>query len=282
MRIESFFDKNTGTVSYLVIDETTKNCAIIDPVLDYDIFSGKISHQSANNLINFISDNKFKLEWILETHIHADHLTASSYIKEKIGGKIAIGEGIYEVLKYWVKFFNIENEVPVDGSQFDKIFKDQEVFKIGNLSAKFITTAGHTPACGSYIIDDAVFVGDLMFMPETGTGRTDFPGGSAKEMFKSIQKIFALPNNTRIFTCHDYPKEGADAKFQSTVLEQKEKNIFAKINSEKEYVEARMARDKNLAVPKLIFPSIQINLRCGKMPASENNGASYLKIPLSS
>lgn len=281
MQIKNFFDSLTNTFSYIIIDDESKNCAIIDSVLNYDIFSGKITYHSADILIDFIQKNNLHLEWILETHIHADHLTAAYYLQKKLGGKIVIGEGIFEVLEYWVKFFNIENEVMVDGSQFDKIFKEGEDFKIGNLTAKFIKTPGHTPACGSYIIEDAVFVGDLIFMPQLGTGRTDFPGGSAREMFKSIQKIFSLPKNTRIFTCHDYPLEGNDPQFTSTVATQKEQNILAKINSEEEYVKARMARDEKLTVPKLLLPSIQVNLRCGKLPAPESNGISYLKIPLS-
>ncbi|MCE3255214.1 MAG: beta-lactamase [Rickettsiaceae bacterium] len=283
MQIKAFFDPATFTISYIVTDEASKNCAIIDPVLDYDIFSGKISTKSADNLISFIQANNLQLEWILETHIHADHLTGASYIKEKLGNrniKIAIGEGIFEVLNYWVKAFNVAGEVQTDGKQFSHIFKDGEVFKIGNLEAKFLTNPGHTPACGSYLIDDAVFVGDLMFMPALGTGRADFPGGDAKKQFSSIQKIFSLPENTKIFTGHDYPKEGEQPNWESTIAEQKAKNVFAKITNEGEYIEARTARDKNLAVPKLLFPAIQINLRCGQLPKPEQNGTSYLKLPL--
>ncbi len=280
MKIQAFFDSNTSTVSYVIIDETTAKCAIIDSVLDYDIFSGRITHQSADNLIAFIKDNNLQVEWLLETHIHADHLTASSYLQEQLGGKISIGEGIFEVLKYWVKVFNIGDEVPVDGSQFNHIFKDGETFKIGNLEAKFLTTPGHTPACGSYLIGDCVFVGDLMFMPNLGTGRADFPGGDASQEFDSIQKIFSLPKSTKIFTCHDYPKDGEQAKWQSTVEAQQQENIFAKIANKDEYIQARKNRDKNLAVPKLLLPSIQINLRVGKLPKVEDNNVSYLKIPL--
>jgi len=294
MKIQAFFDSQTSTVSYIVIDETTQNCAIIDSVLDYNIFSGKISHQSADNLIAFIKENNLQTQWILETHIHADHLTAASYLKEKlaqkIAPKIAIGEGIFEVLKYWVKVFNIGDEVPIDGSQFDHIFRDNEVFKIGNLEVRFITTPGHTPACGSYLIGDSVFVGDLIFMPNLGTGRADFPGGDAKQEFDSIQKIFSLPPSTKIFTCHDYPSDNEPAKWQSTVEKQREENILAKITNKEEYVQARQNRDKNLAVPKLLLPSIQINLRAGALPkkenmsqenmSQENMSLSYIKIPL--
>lgn len=283
MSTHPFFDKDTGTVSYIISDDETKKCAILDSVLDYDIFSGRTKTTSADILINFITSNNLEVEWILESHIHADHLTAAHYLKhklnQKIAPKIAIGFGIIEVLKYWVKAFNL-NDVAIDGSQFDHIFKDHEVFKIGNKSAKFIATPGHTPACSSYIIDDAVFVGDLMFMPEIGTGRADFPGGSAATQFASIQKIFLLPENTKIFTGHDYPADNKEAHWQSTVATQKEKNIFAKINSEAEYVAARQNRDKNLAVPKLLLPALQINLRCGAFPKAENNNISYIKIPL--
>lgn len=281
MIVRDFFDPNTSTFSYIIIDDVTKKCAIIDPVLDYDQFSGKISHISANNLIKFIQENDLKLEWILETHIHADHLTAASYIKEKIDGKIAIGEGIFEVLKYWARAFNIENEVSQDGSQFDHIFKDGEMFKIGDLDAKFLAAPGHTPACGSYLIGDSVFVGDLMFMPNLGTGRADFPGGDARRQFKSIQKIFSLGDDIKILTCHDYPTEGQKPNSQSTVKDQKENNVFAKIIDEEEYVKVRSERDKNLAVPKLLYPSIQVNLRCGNLPNKETNGSSYIKVPLS-
>ena len=282
--IQAFFDSQTSTVSYILIDETTQNCAIIDSVLDYDIFSGKISHQSADNLIAFIKDNNLQVQWILETHIHADHLTAATYLKEKLGEKaapkIAIGEGIFEVLKYWVKVFNIGDETPIDGSQFDHIFKDGDTFKIGNLEAKFLTTPGHTPACGSYLIGDSAFVGDLIFMPNLGTGRADFPSGDAKQEFDSIQKIFSLPPSTKIFTCHDYPVGGEQAKWQSTVATQQQENILAKITDKDEYVRARQNRDKNLTVPKLLLPSIQINLRAGALPRQENNNLSYIKIPL--
>ncbi|MES2678058.1 MAG: MBL fold metallo-hydrolase [Pseudomonadota bacterium] len=280
MQIQAFFDPNTFTVSYIVIDEATKSCAIIDCVLDYDIFSGRVNHQSADKIIAFVEQNNLQVEWILETHIHADHLTAAKYLQKKLGGKIAIGEGIFAVLKYWVKAYNIGDEIAVDGSGFDHIFKDGENFKIGNLETKFFTNPGHTPACGSYLIEDAIFVGDLMFMPNLGTGRADFPGSNAAEQFASLQKILSLPENTKVFTGHDYPKDGEEPKWQSTIGEQKTQNVFAKINNAEEYIKARETRDKTLAVPKLLFPAIQINLRCGDLPIKENNGASYIKIPL--
>lgn len=280
MQIKAFFDQKTGTVSYIIIDDEAKKCAIIDSVLNYDIFSATISTKSADQLIEFIESQNLKLQWILETHIHADHLTAAHYLREKLGGKIAIGDGIFKVLEYWVDAFNIKKEVPFDGSGFDYIFRDEENFKIGNLSVKFIKTPGHTPACGSYLIGDAVFVGDLMFMPEAGTGRADFPGGSAKDSFNSIQKIFTLPDETRVFTCHNYPKNGQEAKWESTVKKQKQQNIFAKISDEGQYIKARSDRDQKLPTPQLLLPSIQINIRCGKLPNPEDNSICYLKIPL--
>lgn len=280
MKIRAFFDPNTSTVSYVVYDETSNKCAIIDPVLDYNIHSGMIDHKNADEIINFLQENNLTLQWILETHIHADHLTAASYLKNKLGGKIAIGEGIIKVLEYWTKFFNIENEVPIDGSQFDHIFKDEENFNIGGLEVKFMSTKGHTPACGSYLIADTIFAGDLIFMPRLGTGRTDFPGGSAKEQFASLQKIFSLPKDTKILTAHDYPKAGEKPYSISSVEVQRKENIFAKITNEKEYVEARENRDKELDVPRLLLPAIQINLRCGELPDKDINKMRYLKIPI--
>lgn len=279
MIIKDFFDQNTSTISYVVHDEKTNKCAIIDPVMDYEPASGKVFYESVTKIIKFIQENNLQLEWILETHIHADHLTAASYLKEKLGGKIAIGEGIIGVLEYWTKIFNIGDEVPIDGSLFDNIFKNEEIFKIGNLEAKFLSTRGHTPACGSYHVGDSVFVGDLIMAPNIGTGRTDFPEGSAKEQFKSLQKILSLPADTRIFSGHDYPKGGEGPCLASSVLIQKKENIFAKINNEKEYILAREEKDRALHVPKLLFPAIQINLRCGNFPNREG-GVSYLKIPL--
>ncbi len=284
MQIQTFFDPNTFTVSYIVIDKTTQSCAIIDSVLDYDIFSGRVNHQSADKIIAFVEQNNLQVEWILETHIHADHLTAARYIQNKLSAKktpkIAIGEGIFAVLKYWVEAYNIDDEVAIDGSGFDHIFKDGENFTIGNLKAKFLTNPGHTPACGSYLIDNSIFVGDLMFMMDLGTGRADFPGSNATQQFASLQKILSLPENTKVFTGHDYPKDGEEPKWQSTILEQKTHNVFAKITSAEEYIKAREAKDKTLCVPKLLFPAIQINLRCGDLPIKEKNGVSYIKIPL--
>lgn len=281
MKIQNFYDKDTATFTYIVSDEATKKCAVIDSVLNYDISSGRVTTASADLVINYIKENNLDLEWILETHIHADHLTAASYIKEKIGGKIAIGDKIIAVLKFWVPLFNTKKDTPLNAAQFDHLFYDGEIFAIGNLQVKVLQTPGHTPACAVYLIEDVVFVGDTIFLPRMGTARTDFPGASARELYHSIQKILALPENTKIFVGHDYPEAGKEAEFCCTVAEQKRNNIL--INDavgEEQYVENRNKRDVGKAVPKLILPAIQVNLRAGKLGAAEENGVQYIKIPL--
>ncbi len=281
MQIKSFFDKDTATATHVITDPTTKNCAIIDSVLDYDVSSGHTSTKSADLVIDFIKNNNLKLEWILETHIHADHLTASNYLKQKLGGKTAIGDGIVEVLKFWTKVFNNEDDTPLDGSQFDYLFHDGEKFKIGNLEVEVIHTPGHTPACVCYLIEDAIFVGDTIFMPYVGTARTDFPGGSAKILYNSIQKIYALPDSTRIFIGHDYPLDGNEPAFETTIAEEKNKNILVSEKvDEISYVDIRNKRDFNKPVPKLLLPAIQVNLRGGTFGKVESNGTQYIKIPV--
>lgn len=281
MHIEHFFDKDTATFTYVVSDELTKKCAIIDSVLDYDMYAGKTSTFSADKIIDYVKQSKLHVEWILETHVHADHLTASNYLREKLGGKIGIGEHIIEVLKFWVPLFNTSHDTPLDGSQFDHLFKDGEIFKIGTIEVRVMHTPGHTPACLSYIIGDAVFVGDTIFMPYVGTARTDFPGGSAKTLYQSIQKLLKLPDNTKIYTCHDYPPQGKSEGYVSTIAEQKLKNSMVHEGiSEDEYVTARNEKDKGKAVPRLLLPSIQINLRAGKFGEQDSNGINYIKIPL--
>ncbi|MDP5020614.1 MAG: MBL fold metallo-hydrolase [Rickettsiaceae bacterium] len=281
MKIEPFFDNITNTFTYIIIDPETNSCAIIDSVQDYDASSGKTGTTSTDKIIKFIQDNQLNLEWILETHIHADHLTGAHYIKSKLGGKIGIGEHILQVLEYWVPIFNIKTDTPTDASQFDRLFKDGETFAIGNLSVKILHTPGHTSACVSYIIEDAIFVGDSIFMPHLGTARVDFPGGSAETLYESIQKILSLPDATRIFVCHDYPKENEKAGCLSTVKEQRESNIFINENiTKEEYIKTRIQRDKTLPVPRLLLPSIQTNMRAGKLPMAEDNNVSYIKIPL--
>lgn len=281
MKIEHFFDKDTATFTYVVSDPKTSKCAIIDSVLDYDMNAGKTTTVSADKVIAHVRENNLTVEWILETHAHADHLTASHYLREKLGGKIGIGEHIKEVLKFWVPLFNTAHDTSLDGSQFDHLFNDGEVFSIGTIEVKVMHTPGHTPACLTYLIEDAAFVGDTIFMPYVGTARTDFPGGSAKTLYQSIQKLLALPEATRIFTCHDYPPEGQSEGFLSTVADQKSKNSMVHDGvSEAEYVAARNTKDKGKAVPRLLLPSIQVNLRAGDLGKAENNGVQYIKIPL--
>jgi glyoxylase-like metal-dependent hydrolase (beta-lactamase superfamily II) len=281
MKIEHFFDKDTATFTYVVSDPKTSKCAIIDSVLDYDMNAGKTTTVSADKVIAYVKEQGLSVEWILETHAHADHLTASHYLREKLGGKIGIGEHIKEVLKFWVPLFNTAHDTSLDGSQFDHLFKDGETFAIGSIEVKVMHTPGHTPACVTYLIEDAAFVGDTIFMPYVGTARTDFPGGSAKTLYQSIQKLLALPEATRIFTCHDYPPEGQSEGFLSTVADQKAKNGMVHNGvSEAEYVAARNAKDKGKAVPRLLLPSIQVNLRAGDLGKAESNGVQYIKIPL--
>lgn len=281
VHIKHFFDTETATFTYVVSDANTKKSAIIDSVLNYDPDSGKTKTTSADQVIAYLQEQKLNLEWILETHIHADHLTAASYIKGKMGGKTGIGSKITQVLDFWVPIFNTSNDTPLDGSQFDKLFADNEIFQLGNTSIKALHTPGHTPACASYLIDDALFVGDTIFMPDLGTARTDFPGGSASTLYDSIHRIFNLPDETKIFVCHDYPPEGRGPSYLSTIKEQKEKNILINEKiSKKEYVNRRNKRDEGKPVPKLLLPSIQTNLRLGSFGKPESNGVNYIKIPI--
>jgi glyoxylase-like metal-dependent hydrolase (beta-lactamase superfamily II) len=254
---------------------------VLPYILGYDIFSGRTSSTPADEIIFYVQKNNLKVEWILETHIHADHLTAASYLKEKLGGKIAIGNQITEVLKFWVPVFNTAKDTPLDAKNFDHLFYDGEKFSIGNLEVKVMHTPGHTPACASYLIGDAIFVGDTIFAPQMGTARTDFPGASAKILYQSIQKILALPSETKIFIGHDYPEEGKEPQFCCSIDDQKKNNILVNDKiSEAQYVEIRNKRDVGKAVPKLLLPAIQINLRAGKFGQAENNGTHYIKIPL--
>jgi glyoxylase-like metal-dependent hydrolase (beta-lactamase superfamily II) len=281
MKIKNFYDQETATFTYIVSDENSKKCAIIDPVMSYNIHSGKTSHEPADEIINYIKSEDLVLEWILETHIHADHITSSNYLKEKLGGKIALGEGIKEVINFWAPIFNLTNDASFKKDEFDHLFKDGEKFLIGNLEVKIMYTPGHTPACVSYLIKDSIFVGDTIFLPRLGTARTDFPGGSAKNLYRSIQKILALPNETKIFVGHDYPEEGKEPQFMCKVIDQKKYNILVNENiSEEEYIATRNKRDVGKAVPKLLLPSIQVNIRAGKFPPAQENGTQYIKIPL--
>ena len=278
--VKAFFDKDTYTVTYVVADKDTNICAIIDSVLDYDQASGRTSTASADEVINYINKNGYKCDWILETHVHADHLSAAPYLKSKIGGKSAIGENVKTVQSTFGPVFNAGGSFAKDGSQFDHLFKDGETFKIGNLDGKILHTPGHTPACISYVIDGSCFVGDTMFMPDFGTARCDFPGGDASQLYDSMQRILSLPDDTILYMCHDYGPGGRDYEWVTSVKEQKEKNIHLAGKSREEYIEARTKRDAELSMPQLILPSVQVNMRAGDMPPADENGMTYIKIPI--
>lgn len=281
MLIDAFFDKDTATFSYLLIDETTGQCAIIDPVLHYDPVTGRVSTAAADRLISVIKNKGLTLAWIFETHIHADHLTAAVYLKENLGGQIGVGIHILDVLQHWVPLFNAEQDTPLDGSQFDRLFADNETFTLGSLSITVMHTPGHTPACVSYVVGDAVFVGDTIFMPHLGTARTDFPGGDATTLYRSIHKLYQLPDATRVFVGHDYPEVGQEAAWQTTIAAQKLNNIMIREEiAEETYVKARQQRDLTLGVPRLLLPSLQVNLRAGRFGGKSANGTQYIKIPI--
>jgi glyoxylase-like metal-dependent hydrolase (beta-lactamase superfamily II) len=279
--IRPFFDPKTYTVSYVVTDPGTKHAAIIDPVLDYDFKSGHTDTQAADAVLEYIKAEGLTVQWILETHAHADHLSGARYLQERVGGRIAIGEHIREVQATFKKLYNLERTFLPDGSQFDHLFRDGEVFKIGELQATALLVPGHTPADMAYLVDDAVFVGDTLFMPDVGTARADFPGGDAHTLYRSIRKLLALPPETRMFVCHDYPPKGREPGWETTVAEQKARNIHVRDGiSEDEFVAMRRARDATLEVPTLILPSIQVNVRAGQLPPPDENGVAYLRIPL--
>jgi glyoxylase-like metal-dependent hydrolase (beta-lactamase superfamily II) len=280
--VKMFFDEPTFTFSYVVSDPATKKAAIVDSVLNYDPKSGRTSKEGADAIIAFIREQGLHVQWILETHVHADHLSAAPYLKEQVGGTLAIGSNIKTVQDVFGKVFNAGTEFARDGSQFDHLFEDGEQFALGSIQARAIHTPGHTPACMTYLIGDAGFVGDTIFMPDYGTARCDFPGGDARTLYQSIQKIFALPDQTRLFMCHDYKAPGRDEfAYLTTVGEEKAKNIHVGAGkSEDEFVAMRTARDATLDMPVLILPSVQVNMRAGHLPPREGNGVSYLKIPL--
>ena len=280
-KVISFFDDRTYTITHIVICQETGVAAIIDPVLDYDAAAGRTYKESAEAVINQVGQDNLKIEWILETHVHADHLTAAPYMKDALGGKTGIGANVGKVQETFKKIFNAEDAFATDGSQFDHLFADGEEFRIGNLTARVIHTPGHTPACVSYVIGDAVFIGDTMFSPDYGTARCDFPNGDAKQLYQSIQKILSLPDETRIFLCHDYMPGGREVMMQTTVAEQKAANIHLKACKDADaFAEMRNTRDAKLSMPALIIPSVQVNMRGGHMPPPEDNGVSYLKTPI--
>ena len=280
--IEMFFDKDSSTFSYVVAETAGGMAAVIDPVLDYDAAAGQVSTCGADKILAYLEANQLKLQWILETHAHADHLSAAHYLHNKTGAPVAIGEGIKKVQQTFKLVFNIgDDELMAKGDYFDKLFADNETFSIGTLEAKVINTPGHTNDSVSYLIAGNLFVGDSLFMPDSGTARCDFPGGDAHVLFHSIQRIYQLPDDTKIFMCHDYQPGGRELKYQTSVLEQKTQNIHVKADTpEQEFVQKREARDKTLAVPRLIYPSVQVNIRGGQLPKAEQNGVSYIKIPL--
>jgi glyoxylase-like metal-dependent hydrolase (beta-lactamase superfamily II) len=280
-RTQGFFDPNTWTVSYVVWDRATRRAAVIDPVLDYDFKSGHTGTQSADQVAAYLRDNGLQVDWILETHAHADHLSGARYLQERVGGRIAIGEKIREVQATFKKLFNLERDFLPDGSQFDHLFKDGESFTIGDVPATALLVPGHTPADMAYAVDGSVFVGDTLFMPDVGSARADFPGADAHQLYRSMRRLLDLPPETRMYVCHDYPPASRQPKWQTSVAEQRARNIHVRDGiGEDEFVKMRQARDATLEVPTLILPSIQVNVRAGRLPPVDDNGVAYLRIPL--
>lgn len=278
--IQSFFDPATFTVTHVVSDPATRKAAVIDSVLDYDPKAGRSSHESADRVVAYVRESGLSVEWLLETHAHADHLSAAQYLRQQLGGRLGIGAHIREVQATFRKVFNAL-DMNEEGAEFDCLFEDGERFRIGELEVEVIHTPGHTPACLTYVIGDDAFVGDTLFMPDYGTARCDFPGGSAATLFRSIRKLLALPPHTRLHLCHDYPPEGREPAWECTVAEQRERNIHVHDGvTEAEFVAMRSARDKTLAMPTLLLPAVQVNARGGLFPPPEDNGVRYLKIPV--
>ena len=280
--IAGFFDEATNTVSYVVHDPKTGEAAIIDSVLDFDAASGRTSNGSADRMIEYVTSNNLKVTWLVETHAHADHISAAPYLQERLGGKLAIGRDIIRVQEVFGKLFNAGTDFERDGSQFDKLFEDGETFRIGELEGIALHVPGHTPADMAFIVGDAAFVGDTILMPDFGTARADFPGGDAGQLFRSIRRLLSLPDETRLFLCHDYKAPGRDEyAWETTVKQQREENVHVKDGvTEQDFVAMRTDRDKTLSMPKLIMPSVQVNIRGGRLPDPEENGVSYIKIPV--
>ena len=280
--IKAFFDEYTNTVSYVVSDPKSLSCAIIDSVLGYDIYSAYTSNESIEKIVKYIHNNNLKTQWILETHAHADHLSGASVLKSKLGGEIAMGCNLPLVQKAFGKIYNENSEFNRNGSQFDRLFNDGDKFQVGTLNVTVMSVPGHTPACVAYYISDALFIGDTLFMPDYGSARCDFPGGDAGTLYESVQRIYQLPGKTRLFLCHDYKTKNRNYyKWETSVNEQKEKNIHLNSSVDKQtFIEMRTKRDKTLKTPKLLLPSIQVNMRAGRLPKAENNGKHYLKIPI--
>jgi glyoxylase-like metal-dependent hydrolase (beta-lactamase superfamily II) len=280
--VKHFFDEPTNTFSYVVQDPDSSACAIIDSVLDFDYAAGRTDVRSADNIIAFVREHQLDVAWILETHVHADHLSAAPYLHEQLGGKTGIGAKIIKVQEIFGKAFNAGTEFARDGSQFDALFEEGDTFNIGQLQGRVLHTPGHTPACLTYVVGDAAFVGDTLFMPDYGTARCDFPGGDARTLYRSIQKVLALPDQTRLFLCHDYKAPGRDTfQHETNVAEQRSKNVHVHEGiSEEEFVKMRTERDATLGMPRLIIPSVQVNMRAGALPPAEENGMVYLKVPI--
>lgn len=279
--VTAHFHNATNTITYIVADPSGGRCSIIDSVRDYDPRSGRMSTGFADKVIDCVHQREYTVDWILETHAHADHPTAAPYIQEQLGGRIAIGQHVSEVQATFKRIFNLGEDFATDGSQFDHLFGDNEDFKVGEITARVMHTPGHTPACVTYVVGDAVFVGDTLFMPDFGTARADFPGGDASALFRSIQRILSLAPETRLFMCHDYGPEGRKFAWETTVAEELSDNVHVREGvSEEEFVKTRTERDKGLDLPALILPSLQINIRAGRMPPPDDNGVSYLRIPI--
>jgi glyoxylase-like metal-dependent hydrolase (beta-lactamase superfamily II) len=278
--VEGFFDEATNTISYIVVDPNSGACAIVDSVMDIDYAAGRITYDHADALIARVQDRGRQLEWLIETHVHADHLSAAPYIQEKLGGKIGIGSKITVVQETFGKVFNEGTEFQRDGSQFDRLFEDGDSYRIGTMTAYALATPGHTPACMTHVVGDAAFVGDTLFMPDSGSARADFPGGDAGTLYDSIQRVLALPDETRLFMCHDYGPNGRSIQWETTVGEEKAHNIHVGHGTgREEFVRMRQARDRTLAMPKLIIPSLQVNMRAGEVP-TDNSGRPMLKVPI--
>lgn len=279
--VEAFYDEQTNTFSYVVRDPDSSACAIIDSVLDFDYPSATVSYQGADRIIDYVRSNRLTVEKLIETHVHADHLTAAPYLQRALGGEVVISEHIVTVQQTFAELYNEKADFARDGSQFDRLLKDQQQYTIGKMTALALHTPGHTPACMTHIIGDAAFVGDTLFMPDSGTARVDFPGGDAHTLYQSIQLILNLPDDTRLYMCHDYQPQGRGVEYLTTVADQRDNNIHIKKDiAEQDYVSMRKARDKTLGMPRLILPALQVNMRAGYFPQAESNDTVYLKIPV--
>jgi len=280
-QVTAFFDAATNTISYVMKDPDSSACAVIDSVMDIDYAAGRISYENADKIIAFIADSGLKLEWLIETHVHADHLSAAPYIQGKLGGRLGIGENITIIQDTFGKIFNEGTEFQRDGSQFDRLFTDGDSYEVGKLKVHVMHTPGHTPACMTHVAGDAAFVGDTLFMPDGGSARADFPGGDARTLYRSIRRVLSLPPATRLFMCHDYGPNGRSIEWETSVADERAHNIHVRDGvTEDEFVAMREARDKQLAMPKLIIPSLQINMRAGKLPPKDEEGKVFLKVPV--